>query len=1477
MKKNKHTESLFDVFSKGVLIKFLLIFMLLLSFEGHATHYRYGNISWSRVNSTTRTVTVTVTQAWRRSFYGAINVGNVVPTNVTLAFGDGLTTPINLTATSVNVTDDWFYGTFTVVHTYAGTTNVFNISYSSTARISTLQNNANGSFSSLSTVNLVTANTGSPVSSTPPIINLPIGQAAAAFNIPASDPDGGILTYGLATLAQTSATNPAGLAINSAGNATFNTVGKLVGQLWQAAFVVTDANGSNTIVDFMMLMVAANTPPVFDYSVTPANSTVFSINPGQNIHFTIKALDVDVGSTVTLSAVGLPTSNFTFSPGLPTTANPVSSFFNFTPTSAQLGIYIITFTATRNGGVQTSTTVTINVNTNPQFISPTKLEATNYMILSGVLNVDTIKASNPDPAVNTRITSGTIPAGATMSPTLPTALSTTPTTQMSWTPTPADFGVHNVSFLATDANGRTATRNYVLEVNTVPVFDPKSDDNASPCVLYNYNIAVNDPDIPYGDDVEIVDAGTLPSWLTLTHTGNGTATLSGTPSNADAGTYAISIAAEDLYHHVTGIPTQSFNITVLPDTTPPDSPLLADYIGGECSGTPPTPTTTDNCAGTLTGSTTTTFPITNQGTTIVTWIFNDGNGNATTVNQNVMVNDITPPNVTTSTGALNANLECSDASGLADALALVPSATDNCTLSPTLNLVSDTTDNSINPSCPNEYLRVRTWNFTDAVNNTSTNFEQRIHVRDTTPPTMHTKNATVYLDASGDASITVSDIDDGSTDNCSSMTYQLSNNSFNCGNLGSNTVTLTITDACGNSSHADASVTVIDALPPVTPTLPDVLLGECSGIPTAPTTTDNCAGLLTGVTSSTGSIKDQGTTVVSWRFDDGNGNVTVVNQNFIIHDVTPPTLTPGANQNVNLDNLCKITVPDVRGTATDNCSGITVTQDPAAGTEVSSVHNGTVNVTVTATDGVGLTDVKTVVLTAKDITPPTLTPAANQNVNLDSSCAITIPNVKGTATDSCSSTVITQVPASGTVLSSSHNTTINVTVTATDAAGNTDVKTVVLTAKDLTPPTLTPGNNQNVNLNSSCAVVIPNVKGTATDNCSSAVITQVPNSGALVSSSHNAAINVTVTATDAAGNTDVKTVVLTAKDVTPPTIVCPSNIVLNACQSTATWTPPSGNDNCSGLVVTQTAGGAPGSSFAAGTTTTISYKATDLGGNQAICTFNVTRAPALNLTVDNSNAQLYYGYTLDQTTVIKGTPSGGVGPYTVVITMNRILACNVLNSTGDEKWIPSAGTTTGNTCPTSGPGIIPVSTASIAAGGALSVTTTLLANATITVTVTDANGCSTSKTTNVYAEDARCFAGNSGISKVKICHRTGNTSDPCHEICVSEEAVAAHLAHGDYLGACLPNCATPIVRKVANLFDVVAYPNPSKHNFTIEIMGDYTEKIEVEVYDMLSRLVRHIESNDNQPISFGDNLPSGTYITRVTQGNNQKIIKVIKE
>jgi hypothetical protein len=53
------------------------------------------------------------------------------------------------------------------------------------------------------------------------------------------------------------------------------------------------------------------------------------------------------------------------------------------------------------------------------------------------------------------------------------------------------------------------------------------------------------------------------------------------------------------------------------------------------------PKATDNCAGLVTGTTTTVFPIAKSGTTVVTWTFNDGNGNTSTATQTVNVTGLT--------------------------------------------------------------------------------------------------------------------------------------------------------------------------------------------------------------------------------------------------------------------------------------------------------------------------------------------------------------------------------------------------------------------------------------------------------------------------------------------------------------------------------------------------------------------------------------------------------------------------------------------------------------------------------------------------------------------------------------------------------------------------------------------------------------------------------------------------------------------
>ncbi|MEH6535917.1 MAG: T9SS type A sorting domain-containing protein [Psychroserpens sp.] len=74
---------------------------------------------------------------------------------------------------------------------------------------------------------------------------------------------------------------------------------------------------------------------------------------------------------------------------------------------------------------------------------------------------------------------------------------------------------------------------------------------------------------------------------------------------------------------------------------------------------------------------------------------------------------------------------------------------------------------------------------------------------------------------------------------------------------------------------------------------------------------------------------------------------------------------------------------------------------------------------------------------------------------------------------------------------------------------------------------------------------------------------------------------------------------------------------------------------------------------------------------------------------------------------------------------------------------------------------------------------------TYTVTVTDANGCTSESSVDVNVVDLAC--GKNG-NKISVCHIPLGNPDNAHEICISEVDVAEHLAHGDHLGFCGNTC-----------------------------------------------------------------------------------------
>ncbi|WP_338648207.1 T9SS type A sorting domain-containing protein [Flavobacterium sp. KS-LB2] len=78
-------------------------------------------------------------------------------------------------------------------------------------------------------------------------------------------------------------------------------------------------------------------------------------------------------------------------------------------------------------------------------------------------------------------------------------------------------------------------------------------------------------------------------------------------------------------------------------------------------------------------------------------------------------------------------------------------------------------------------------------------------------------------------------------------------------------------------------------------------------------------------------------------------------------------------------------------------------------------------------------------------------------------------------------------------------------------------------------------------------------------------------------------------------------------------------------------------------------------------------------------------------------------------------------------------------------------------------------------------------------------------------------------------------------------------------------------------FAITVYPNPSAQYFMIDIKGGTTEKTEVFVYDMLGRMIKHIQNNTNQEIKFGEEFSTGLYLAIIKQGDQQKAVKLIKQ
>ncbi|NND93455.1 MAG: HYR domain-containing protein, partial [Flavobacteriales bacterium] len=458
------------------------------------------------------------------------------------------------------------------------------------------------------------------------------------------------------------------------------------------------------------------------------------------------------------------------------------------------------------------------------------------------------------------------------------------------------------------------------------------------------------------------------------------------------------------------------------------------------------PTATDACEGTIIGTTTTSFPITDQGTTVVTWTYDDGNGNTSTQTQNVLINDTSAP-VPDMVSLPDLNAEC------AYSISVIPTATDNC-----VGAISASTTDPL--TYISQGMHTITWIYDDGNGNTSSQ-TQDIYIEDTTAPTADVGSLS---DISAECQVN-SLVAPSATDNCDGPGI-MGTTSTSLPISASTIVTWTYTDAVGNTSTQTQNVIIDDLTSPIPDngSLSDVT-AECEVTSiTPPTATDNCDG--PGVIGSLSvSLPISSSTTITWTFEDSNGNTSTQTQNIIINDMSPPV--PDNPSLSEIDSECAIaslTPP----TATDNCDGAGIVGSTSTALPITT----STTITWTYTDDAGNSSQQTQDVIINDVTPPSINCPGNITIPTDNGlCSAIVTYSEPLGIDNCDGASTSQTDLTGFTSGDSFPlgiTTLEYTVTA--ANGASSVCTFNIEVIDNMPPTV--GSSVPTNISAQCDTML---------------------------------------------------------------------------------------------------------------------------------------------------------------------------------------------------------------------------------------------------------------------------------------------------------------------------------------------------------------------------------------------------------------------
>jgi hypothetical protein len=441
-----------------------------------------------------------------------------------------------------------------------------------------------------------------------------------------------------------------------------------------------------------------------------------------------------------------------------------------------------------------------------------------------------------------------------------------------------------------------------------------------------------------------------------------------------------------------------------------------------------------------------------------------------------------------------------------------------------------------------------------------------VTIRDTVPPGAVCRDTTLYLNAGGNAGLTASDLDNGSSDNCAIDTLIATQLAFSCADTGQTAVTLSVIDADSNVTNCISQVTVLDTISPVAICGDTVLYLDAAGsVSLSPSVVDrgsfdNCP-IDTLILSSSGyTCQDTGLNVLSLTVEDPSGNSTTCTANVTVLDSTlPAAICADTTLYLDINGNLSIGPGNVAPASFDNCGFDTSFVSAGSFT---CTDTGLQVITVTFTDPSGNTSTCTSNLTVADSTPPTvLCTDTTIYLNPGGNAGLTLNMVDNGSSDACG---LVSRNLSQSTFTCADVGIPAVVLTVFDVSGNVDSCIAMITVLDTIAPNIA-CQSDTLYLDSAgqAAVVPANLDNGSTDVCGiDTAFTDVQ----VLTCANIGTNTITYTVQDPSGNADSCSPSILVLDTLPPAAICDSiQLQLNS-SGFAVLTPallgPNAGDNC---------------------------------------------------------------------------------------------------------------------------------------------------------------------------------------------------------------------------------------------------------------------------------------------------------------------------